>query len=274
LLTVFQRHSVRFTGRAVNLTTTRMPNVHNWNVLLEQIQCLTICARTLLPLYVKSRVIIFQFPSFDLKTFLLASDCTIDCPKGMCFNSSGVCQPIPAGQNYTRSDFQCSPCSPGKFADLVKGGPCSNCPIGTYSTSFGSTSCSSCPPGKFSNISGVSTASCMTCPSGRSTVREGLTTCDSCATDFYPESKLTNSTCVPCPNLSGVFCPEGAQVPFIEGGYYRNLSNPGDISTCIPSEACEAAGFGNTTCSSGYFGESCANCADPFSEMEQSAQNA
>jgi hypothetical protein len=127
---------------------------------------------------------------------------------------------------------------------------CSSCEEGYISTEKG---CEVCSIGKFWNESN----SCVPCSKGFFSAQNGLLSCQPC--EFGKWSSTENSTaasnCMPCPVLSGVSCPQGSSVPFVKAGWYRSTDSLDTVYLCLPEESCLEAGFGNSSCKDGLFGQ-------------------
>jgi syndecan 4 len=96
------------------------------------------------------------------------------------------CKACPAGKStflnetlgtYFTAAWQCSPCSPGKYAS-TEGSECMDCPLGSATPFEGSSTCSFCPAGKFAGSTG--SPACTSCEEGYYSV-PGSSECTLCS---------------------------------------------------------------------------------------------
>jgi hypothetical protein len=201
-----------------------------------------------------------------------ASTC-IDCVPGTVSMGGNMSCSVCVGGKYN-SDFHqssCKECEEGKYS-IGNAVSCSVCPFGTFSLQASSI-CTLCTPGKYSV---TSSSSCSECTKGTFGPLQGSSSCESCIgsttriagaisesdcsiciSGYYGSPPV--SKCTPCPNVPGLNCDSGGELPFVQTGYFRttNIS----AYACVPSSACAYTGnMSVTTCGTGYTGFICSQC--------------
>jgi hypothetical protein len=178
------------------------------------------------------------------------------------------CTSCPAGSYSTGIETDCSLCAAGRYSASVSNvTSCKDCQVGEFQPNAGSSSCNFCGMG-YVNSRGVTAtqADCTSCGPGKYNDLNASSICSNCEEGYWSNriNASSKSTCLKCPDLAGIICLEGSSLPYLTSGLYRDPSDPGNISVCIPSDACMAAGTGNTTCSSGYTGYACSLCVTEY----------
>jgi hypothetical protein len=208
-----------------------------------------------------------------------SSTCRI-CTPGKYSNTTGqtACSLCSLGQ-YRRENGQtsCVSCDDGTIANQTGFSTCLSCTAGSYE--FLHSSCESCLAGRYSGnrsslcspcslgkfSSTQSSPQCTLCPNNSSTPSFGSISedqCSICSEGFYGGN---SSRCKACPQVTGLSCPYGSQIPFVDAGYYRSKTDPSEIFTCSPPGSCLTTGYLiNTPCSFGYDGDRCSICQDGF----------
>jgi hypothetical protein len=204
----------------------------------------------------------------------------VGCSSGL-YNSFGVRTTCDACQPGNYSDFaktECSRCSPGSFSVFPQSSNCTLCAAGTYSTNMNSTGCLECSPGSYQSQLGSSF--CLSCPRGYFATYSGSTLCQQCEGGTTEKSGSLDQTycvicnegyygspprnpCTKCPKSSGMSCPQGVPIPYVNSGYWR--IDAATILECSPTVACESTGTNNiTSCAHQYTGTNCGACNDRF----------
>jgi hypothetical protein len=185
------------------------------------------------------------------------------CPVGT-FLSSKACILCPIGfYKNDPSGLQCSACPEGFYCNKTGCTQCSSCSQGYFASQKNSSSCQICDPGKYSSEAGGNSG-CKSCEGGKYSGAIGASSCETCPKAKWSSSAgATSDLCKACPT-EGVVCNEGSAVPYVISGYFRTLSSPANVTACIPSEACQEAGFSDTACTQGYSGVACTSCSTDY----------
>jgi hypothetical protein len=180
-------------------------------------------------------------------------------------SSNSTCIPCQPGLFSSQANSSCSACDVGKYAGQPGSTSCDMCAAGRFTQLQQQASCELCPSGRFSDVTGSTSSDfCMECPSGKYAEASGNSFCMSCDSGKWSKGtgQVRADTCKSCPITPGVECPVGSTYPFVGAGLFRLLDSPEVVYTCVPGEACAAAGLGNTSCSVNYDGFRCSFCAD------------
>jgi hypothetical protein len=176
-------------------------------------------------------------------------------------SNSSTCDLCPPGSYSLIGSLTCTPCDAGTFSTLSGSTSCEPCSVPSFTRGSGNSVCSNCAPGsqKVQRFN-ATISDCQNCPAGK--YSDQNSSCKSCPTGKWSDliGASSDGVCRKCPSFDACLCPEGTSIPIVGAGLYRNLSSPGEVFTCLPSEACLAALYGNTSCATGYSGFRCLNC--------------
>jgi hypothetical protein len=227
-----------------------------------------------------------------------ATTCT-RCPMNY-FSSSGqsYCSNCPEGYSLDTNSSECSICPAGKYGSQAGVSFCSDCPEGTFCPDEGTSQPIPCSLGTFSNVS--NSTSCDSCQNGTYSAVERQTACYAClagqgyisknepcrlcepgkysslapsfahecvACEFGKWMNMKGSTvCKDCPQVSSqVTCAQGSIVPLVSGsGWFRKLTDAGNIRACYPPESCPLTGENDTICAAEYTGDVCSSCSSGY----------
>jgi hypothetical protein len=175
-------------------------------------------------------------------------------------NSMFCSQPCSAGLFYDTDSLSCRSCAAGKFSNDVRVSSCSLCSLGEFTTALASTKCEKCDFGKFADTLGFS--SCQPCPQNAVTFTQASTALSDCICNRgYYGRAYDGQDCILC-SQEATSCDFNSSKPFVNPGFWKA---PGidQYYHCIPPEACNYTGFGNSTlCSDGYTGLRCGQCIE------------
>ncbi|KNC56215.1 uncharacterized protein AMSG_11491, partial [Thecamonas trahens ATCC 50062] len=162
----------------------------------------------------------------------------------------------------------CTPCEPGTMSSNPRDGACTPCPAGWYAAKAGLSECSTCPVAKYAPEAGLAT--CLSCPTNSSMPplddgpRVSIDNC-TCDNGFYGDP--VDGGCVAC--SKAMVCVWGEnRYPKAAPGYWRASGDSAIMFECVPAEACKA----DLTCSTGYIGRMCSECAPGYYKLNQYCQ--
>jgi hypothetical protein len=166
------------------------------------------------------------------------------CPGGTySYSLSTTCTICDVGKSSQSHSGNCASCTRGRYANVSGSVDCTDCPIGKYGDQTGATLCSNCPLGSATQV----------------TASDDITKCI-CLAGFFGAPYL-NKTCIACPKQDGVECNDDYVVPFVGKGHWRVPGSEDHVLDCIPSSACQEAGFNlSNTCGEGRTGRLCGEC--------------
>jgi hypothetical protein len=148
----------------------------------------------------------------------------------------------------------CSRCAPGSIQDQEGESSCDLCPVGFYQDRSAQSECIRCDITHYSSKEGSSI--CSQCPNNTVSAYQGAESvllC-TCQQGYYGDA---GQPCKTCP--TGAKCLGGGTAPIAQAGYWK--VNNDTFVACYPPEAC--LGGEDNTCSLGYRGGRCGDCAAP-----------
>ena len=104
---------------------------------------------------------------------------------------AGGCVVCPAGTSSSYGQFECTACSPGRYATSEESTMCTDCEAGKFQASLNATSCVPCTPGYLQVAAGQ--AVCMLCPANEFSDEPGAYFCKNCEVHSL---LLSTTTCI------------------------------------------------------------------------------
>lgn len=142
-------------------------------------------------------------------------------------------------QEIMALEFDCMPCSVGRFLAIQDSAVCQDCAAGSYQNEIGKSRCMLCEAGKYQSAIGSSV--CVECLGGT-----------------YQSLEASTADCLEC--LAGQYSGVGAVTcTECEAGKFQSLSAAAECLRCT-SESAQTVGAVTCTCSPGYFEASTNNC--------------
>ena len=116
---------------------------------------------------------------------------------------AGGCVVCPAGTSSSYGQFECTACSPGRYAPSNQSSSCTDCEAGKFQALLNATSCAPCAPGYLQVAAGQ--AACSMCPANEFSDKPGAYFCNNCEVrSLLPSETCSNRTrtitaSLPCP---------------------------------------------------------------------------